>query len=73
MVPMRNIVTRMQKRFRVVKAALTQDWREVTCPVCGFMWFTQQDGSPWPNDVCAECEEKQFEQVVLRDRRKVWA
>jgi hypothetical protein len=63
----------IRKRLRVLKAALTQDWREVTCPTCGFMWFTQQDGELWPGGQCAECEAKQFEQVVLRDRRRVWA
>jgi hypothetical protein len=64
----------LRKRLRVLKAALMQEWREVTCPVCGFMWFTQQVGSLWPNDVCAECEAKQFEQAVVTDYRlREWA
>ena len=41
-----------RKRLRVLYAAWSQDWQELTCPSCGLHWFSQA----WPVDPqCATC------------------
>lgn len=61
------------KRLRIVWAALTQDWRQETCPTCGDTWYAVTRATPsglW----CQTCEGKQFEvwhrDYIQRQQRK---
>jgi hypothetical protein len=69
------IRTRLRKRLRVLKAALTQEWHEHRCcePDCRQVWVCQgQSCRPWPDDRCQECDIKAVERFNERQRGKVW-
>lgn len=73
MASLNRIVTRIRKRLRVLKAALSESWHEHRCCVCGDVWVCQgRDCRPWPDDQCAACEAMSFERFTATVQGKAW-
>lgn len=63
------------KRWRVVKAALTQNWHTHQCGSCRAEWWCQGSACELSRteDECATCFVKAHDQWIARQaRRKVW-
>lgn len=71
------LLARFRKRCRVVLAALTQEWHEHRCSnaPCTETWWCMGEHCRqlWPEDECPACLDRSIEQVVLRDRRRIFA
>jgi hypothetical protein len=62
-----TILTRMRKRLRILRAALTQDWHEHTCPQCQSRWFCQV--GLCEGQLCASCDAALYEGWRVNDLR----
>jgi hypothetical protein len=69
-----RILAQLKKRWRILRAALQQDWHEHRCRSCRHVWLCQgRNCRPWPDDECPDCEVAGFEEhVILKFGKVVW-
>jgi len=76
-------IARLKKRWRVLKAAITQDWHTHSCrhEGCDETWLCmgKECRSMWPENECrTHAEQGQqalaqlSEDFILRQRRRLW-
>lgn len=49
----------LNKRLRVIWAALRQDWNQETCRTCGSSWWVDRRAVPSGLE-CQDCEDRRF-------------
>lgn len=58
----------MRKFYRIVRAFLTQEWREGVCQGCGLTWWSSQHHPEIGADLCAACEGQQFDAWMAKHK-----